>query len=687
MQKNKGDKVEVNNLKGVGDKTQKALSTLCIYNVLDILNYYPRDYEFRGECKKVDDMIDGEEASFIGEVYKIYPYRKYNKFKGYSKIVFKNNNEYITGVWFNQPYICKTFALGEKVFLYGKVEVHQTFVEMKDIQHHKIGEKPLRDIYPIYGLNKNITQASIRKVVLEAINNIDSVIFEFLPVEILEKYNLMGFVDATKAIHYPKNKEELSSAIYRMKFNELLVLNLAILLAKKEFSSDKEGIKIGISPDLKELKESIPFTLTNAQSRVVREILTDMKGDSPMNRLVQGDVGSGKTMVATIAMFNAVKMGYQASLMAPTEILARQHYDSISKTLSGFNINVEILTGSNTKKQKEKILERLKNGEIQILIGTHALIEDNVEYNNLALVITDEQHRFGVRQRAKLAHKGLTPHVLVMTATPIPRTLAIFMYGDMDISIIDELPKGRQEIETYYIDSSKRERAFNFIKEEVNKGRQCYIVCPLVEESEKLSLKSATEMVEEIRATTFKEYSVGLLHGKMKPKEKDAIMNSFVNGEINILVSTTVIEVGVNVPNSTVMYIENAERFGLSQLHQLRGRVGRGSEKSYCILSSDSKTRETLERIKIMTSTTDGFIISEKDMELRGFGEFFGTRQHGVFQFKVANLLKDVKILKITRDLSKSIIEDNLLESNNYKDLYKYVKDKYLEETDLETMN
>ncbi|MEG2337720.1 MAG: ATP-dependent DNA helicase RecG [Clostridium sp.] len=680
-------KVEVNNLKGVGDKTQKALNSLSLYTVEDILNNYPRDYEFRGECKKVDDMIDGELTSFIGEVYKIYPYKKYNKFKGYSKIVFKNNNDYITGVWFNQPYVCKTFSLGEKVFLYGKVEVNPTFVEMKEIQHHKIGEKPLRDIYPIYSLNKNMTQSSIRKIVLEALNHVDETIFEFLPESMLLKYNLLDHRQAVKLIHYPMNREELNAAIDRMKFNELLVLNLAILLAKNEFSSNKEGIEIGISKDLKALKESIPFTLTNAQSRVVREILSDMKGSSPMNRLVQGDVGSGKTMVATIAMFNVVKMGFQASLMAPTEILARQHFESISESLKDFNINIEILTGSNTKKQKREILERLKNGEIQILIGTHALIEDNVEFSNLALVITDEQHRFGVRQRAKLVNKGKTPHVLVMTATPIPRTLAIFMYGDMDISIIDELPKGRQSIETYYIDSSKKERAFNFIKKEINKGRQCYIVCPLVEESEKLNLSSAVEMVEELKSSVFRDYSVGLLHGKMKASEKDEVMSRFSRGEINILVSTTVIEVGVNVPNSTVMYIENAERFGLSQLHQLRGRVGRGSEQSYCILSSDSKTKETLERIKIMTSTNDGFVISEKDMELRGFGEFFGTRQHGVFQFKVANLLKDVKLLKLTRDIAKSIIQDNLLESHEYKSLYDYVKDKYLEESNLETMN
>lgn len=676
--------MEVNKLKGVGEKTAKALYSLNLKTIEDVLNYFPREYEFRGEYKKVSEMINGEMAAFIGEVYAFYPYKKFAKNKGYGKIVFKNENDFVTGVWFNQPYIYKTFQIGEKVFLYGKVEIKNGKVEMKDIQYNKALEKDTREIYPIYCLNKNITQNSIRKITQEALKNKD-IVKEFLPKDILKKYSLMEYKDAIENIHYPKNKEALQNAKNRIKFNELLLLNLSILMARDEISNNKEGTAIGISKELVKLKESLPFSLTNAQSKVVREILENMKLKTPMNRLVQGDVGSGKTMVAIIAMFNVVKMGYQASMMAPTEILALQHFESISKTLSEFNINVELITGSTTKKQKQLIIEKIKSGEIDILVGTHALIEDNVEFKNLALVITDEQHRFGVRQRAKIVSKGKNPHVLVMTATPIPRTLAIFMYGDMDISIIDELPPGRQEIETYYIDSNKKERAFNFIKKEINKGRQCYIVCPLVEESEKLDLKSATEMIEELENTYLKNYSLGLLHGKMKQKDKDSVMLEFKNGNIQVLVSTTVIEVGVNVPNASVMYIENAERFGLSQLHQLRGRVGRGEYKSYCILSSDSKAKESKERMKIMTSTTDGFVVAEKDMQLRGFGEFFGTRQHGIFQFKVADIFKDIKILKLTRDIAKNIIEEK--SNEKYEDLLSEVRKRYLEEVDINSFN
>lgn len=676
--------MEVNKLKGVGEKTAKALYSLNLKTIEDVLNYFPREYEFRGEYKKVSEMINGEMAAFIGEVYAFYPYKKFAKNKGYGKIVFKNENDFVTGVWFNQPYIYKTFQIGEKVFLYGKVEIKNGKVEMKDIQYSKALEKDTREIYPIYCLNKNITQNSIRKITQEALKN-KGIVNEFLPKDILKKYSLMEYKDAIENMHYPKNKEALQNAKNRIKFNELLLLNLSILMARDELSKNKEGTAIGISKELVKLKESLPFSLTNAQSKVVREILENMKLKTPMNRLVQGDVGSGKTMVAIIAMFNVVKMGYQAAMMAPTEILALQHFESISKTLSEFNINVELITGSTTKKQKQLIIEKIKNGEIDILVGTHSLIEDNVEFKNLALVITDEQHRFGVRQRAKMVSKGKNPHVLVMTATPIPRTLAIFMYGDMDISIIDELPPGRQEIETYYIDSNKKERAFNFIKKEINKGRQCYIVCPLVEESEKLDLKSATEMIEELENTYLKNYSLGLLHGKMKQKDKDSVMLEFKNGNIQVLVSTTVIEVGVNVPNASVMYIENAERFGLSQLHQLRGRVGRGEYKSYCILSSDSKAKESKERMKIMTSTTDGFVVAEKDMQLRGFGEFFGTRQHGIFQFKVADIFKDIKILKLTRDIAKNIIEEK--SNEKYEDLLSEVRKRYLEEVDINSFN
>ena len=440
-----------------------------------------------------------------------------------------------------------------------------------------------------------------------------------------------------------------------------------------------EGIKFEENEKLKDIISSLPFKLTKAQNRALNEIIEDMKSPKVMNRLVQGDVGSGKTVVALLTLANCVLNGYQGALMAPTEILAEQHYISLTETLKEFGMNVELLVGSLTKKQKEKVLERVKNKEIDILIGTHALIEDKVEFDRLGLVITDEQHRFGVRQRGKLSDKGNNPDVLVMTATPIPRTLALILYGDLDISIIDELPPGRQPIDTIAVSKDKRDRAYNnLVRAEVEKGRQVYIVCPLVEESEAIEAKAAVELVEELKQEYFSDLKVGLLHGKMKASEKESIMKSFKNKELDILVSTTVIEVGVNVPNATLMIIENAERFGLAQLHQLRGRVGRGKHKSYCILIYASKSEVCRQRMSIMEETNDGFKISEKDLEIRGPGEFFGTRQHGLPELKIANIFKHMKILKIAQQEARYIIgEDLKLQKFENKLLKNEIIDKF----------
>ena len=443
--------------------------------------------------------------------------------------------------------------------------------------------------------------------------------------------------------------------------------------------TEVEGIKFEENEKLKDIISSLPFKLTKAQNRALNEIIEDMKSPKVMNRLVQGDVGSGKTVVALLALANCVLNGYQGALMAPTEILAEQHYISLTETLKEFGMNVELLVGSLTKKQKEKVLERVKNKEIDILIGTHALIEDKVEFDRLGLVITDEQHRFGVRQRGKLSDKGNNPDVLVMTATPIPRTLALILYGDLDISIIDELPPGRQPIDTIAVSKDKRDRAYNnLVRAEVEKGRQVYIVCPLVEESEAIEAKAAVELVEELKQEYFSDLKVGLLHGKMKASEKESIMKSFKNKELDILVSTTVIEVGVNVPNATLMIIENAERFGLAQLHQLRGRVGRGKHKSYCILIYASKSEVCRQRMSIMEETNDGFKISEKDLEIRGPGEFFGTRQHGLPELKIANIFKHMKILKIAQQEARYIIgEDLKLQKFENKLLKNEIIDKF----------
>ena len=441
---------------------------------------------------------------------------------------------------------------------------------------------------------------------------------------------------------------------------------------------DKEGIVFDKNVKMSDVINSLPFNLTKAQLRVLEEIDNDMESNKAMNRLLQGDVGSGKTIVSIIAAYKAVKSGYQVAIMAPTAILATQHLESFSQMLEQFGIKCELLVSGITKKRKEEILQNLKEGEIDVLIGTHAMLEDNVEFNKLGLVVTDEQHRFGVRQRTKIVEKGQNPDVIVMTATPIPRTLALILYGDLDISIIDELPPNRKKIDTFAVTKGLEERVNNFVKKQIDEGRQAYIVCPLVEENEEINAKSVMELAQKYKEEIFKDYRVEYLHGRMKPKEKEEIMEKFKNGNIDILISTTVIEVGVNVPNSSIMIIENAERFGLAALHQLRGRVGRGEYKSYCILKYQGNSEVIRERMKVMCDTNDGFVISEKDLELRGSGEFFGTKQHGIPEFKIANLFEDIAILKQVQSLANKIIEDDYrLEKEENKKLKKIAEDKF----------
>lgn len=552
----------------------------------------------------------------------------------------------------------------------GEVQIIDPQYE-RDIDDLKLG------INPIYPSNKYLSQKVIKKIINECLKYIDKVIIDILPESLRKSLGLYDIKSAILNIHNPKDFNILSESIKRIKFEELLVLQLGIFMAKKRFENMENAYSIPVSKEMKEYKDSLPFQLTNAQSKTIREILIDMKKSKPMNRLVQGDVGSGKTIVAITALFNCAMNGYQGALMAPTEILAQQHFLSLESLLKKWQIKIALLCGSTSKKQKDEILEKIKQGEIDIVVGTHALIQENVEFKNLALVVTDEQHRFGVRQRGELINKGHNPHVLVMTATPIPRTLALFMYGDMDISIINELPAGRQKVDTYFVRPSMRDKVYDFVKKEIRNGRQAYIVCPLVEESEKLEAESAVETSKKLQEMYFKEFKIGLLHGKMNSSDKDLVMQKFKNKEIDILVSTTVIEVGINVPNATIIVIENAERFGLAQLHQLRGRVGRGSYKSYCILISEAKTDDAKERMNIMTKTSDGFIIAEKDMELRGTGEFFGTRQHGLPELKLADPIKDIELLKQTRDVAKKIIENNLIYNKDYENLVKEVDNKF----------
>lgn len=499
---------------------------------------------------------------------------------------------------------------------------------------------------------------------------------ETMPEYFIKKYNLYDINTAIKQIHFPDNFDNFKNARKRLVFEELLSMQLALLELKSKYEVQEEGIVFDKNAKMSDIINKLPFNLTKAQLRVLDEIDKDMENSKPMNRLLQGDVGSGKTIVALISAYKAVKSGYQAVIMAPTAILATQHLESFMEILSDTGIRCELLVSGITKKKKENILEKLKNGEIDILIGTHAVLEDNVVLKNLGLVVTDEQHRFGVRQRSKIVSKGDNPDVLVMTATPIPRTLALILYGDLDISIIDELPPNRKKVETYAVKKDMEDRVNVFIAKNIDEGRQCYIVCPLVEENEEINAKSVMELFEYYKNKIFVNYNVEYLHGKMRPKEKDEIMERFKNGEIDILISTTVIEVGVNVPNSNIMVIENAERFGLAQLHQLRGRVGRGEYQSYCILKYQGNSKIIQERMKVISGTNDGFIISEKDLELRGTGEFFGTKQHGIPEFKIANLFEDIEMLKTVQSIAMEIINDDpILEKPENKE-FKLLVDK-----------
>ncbi len=677
-------------VKGIGPKKAEKLNKLGIYTIKDLLYYFPRQFEDRSVIKKIAQLEDEEKVTVKALITNIESYTP-KKGMTITRIDVKDDTGFAKLTFFNREYIKNTFRVGDSILAFGKVKKNGRFVELNscELEYLSASPKNIGKLVPVYPLSYGVTNKDIMNTVRMVFESKDIKIPEYMPEYILKKYRLCGIEYAIKNIHFPKDKESLKIALYRLIFEELLVLQLGLFMYKGG-SSDEKGILFKRNQRLDEVLKSLPFSLTRAQNRALNEIIDDMCSEKVMNRLVQGDVGSGKTVVALLALAECVFNGYQGALMAPTEILAQQHYESFTETFEDIGINVELLTGSVTKKQKEGILQRARDGEIDILIGTHALIEDNVEFKNIGLVITDEQHRFGVRQRGKLSSKGESPDILVMTATPIPRTLALILYGDLDISIIDELPPGRQPIETIAVEKKKRGKVYNsLVRREVDKGRQVYIVCPLVEESETLDITSATETAEEIKRDFFPDLRVGLLHGKMKPSEKDTIMTAFKNHELDILVSTTVIEVGVNVPNSTLMIIENAERFGLAQLHQLRGRVGRGKHQSYCVLIYGSNSEVCRKRMNIMEETNDGFKISEKDLEIRGPGEFFGTMQHGVPELKVANLFKHMKILKTVQQEARIIIgEDPTLDFKEYRGLKREIESKFKDKIEKDiTMN
>ena len=652
---------DVKFVKGVGPNRAKLLNKLNIYNLEDLITYYPREYEDRSKPKKIADTENGEECLIEGIVTShIKEIRTHRKNMIIYKLIVRDDTDSCELVWYNQSYLKKMFRIGETYKFFGRINKRIGQTEMVSPVYDLEGNnKNTGRIIPIYPLTYSLSQNTLRHIIEEGLKQAKDKIAETLPEYILEEYKLMKLKNAMQSIHFPKELKDFGEARNRLAFEELLTMQLLLLNLKNKYKNTEKGIKFDSKVKMSDVINDLPFKLTKAQTRVLEEIDSDMESDKAMNRLLQGDVGSGKTIVSIIAAYKAVKSGYQMAMMAPTSILASQHLENFKNVLEKYDIKCELLLGNTTKKKKEDILSRLKNGEIDIIIGTHSLLEENVIFKNLGLVVTDEQHRFGVRQRSTIVSKGKNPDVLVMTATPIPRTLALILYGDLDISIIDELPPNRKKIDTFAVRKSLEERVNNFVKKQIDEGRQAYIVCPLVEESEEIEAKSVEELTEKYKNEVFKEYKVECLHGKMKPKEKEEIMQRFKEGKIDILISTTVIEVGVDVPNSNIMVIENAERFGLAQLHQLRGRVGRGEYQSYCILKYQGNSELIRKRMQVMQETNDGFIISEKDLELRGSGEFFGTKQHGIPEFKVANLFEDMKLLKLVQSAAIKILEED----------------------------
>ena len=668
----------ISTLKGIGEKTEKIFQKAEIYTVGDLIRYFPRGYDVYEEPVPISELEEGKTMTVTGSVYGRIQVGGSPKMQ-ITTVYLKDITGTLKVIWFRMPFLRNTLAKAGVITLRGRVIRKKEGLVMEHPEVFCPASKyDLKQdtLQPVYPLVTGLTNHAVMKAVRQVLEDCD-VGEGILPKDITREYQLSDYRQAIYGIHFPKDKEEFYHARKRLVFEEFMLFILSLRMLKESEERVLNPYCFREQPQIEKFLNSLPFELTNAQKTVWREIKNDMEDIHVMSRLVQGDVGSGKTIVALLAMMYTGLNGYQAAMMAPTEVLARQHFENINHMLQEYEIplKVGLLTGSMTARQKKAVYEDVESGGIQLVIGTHALIQEKVIYKNLALVVTDEQHRFGVKQRETLANKGVSPHILVMSATPIPRTLAIILYGDLDISVINELPKNRLPIKNCVVDTGYRNTAYRFIKNQIAEGRQCYVICPMVEESETLEVENVTDYTENLQEILGVDIKVQCLHGKMKQSQKDEIMEAFSKNEIQVLVSTTVIEVGIDVPNSTVMLIENAERFGLAQLHQLRGRVGRGKYQSYCIFMSASKSKETKERLDILNKSNDGFFIASEDLRLRGPGDLFGIRQSGILDFKLGDVFQDSQVLQQASKAANLILEeDPQLEKEKYQSLKQQVQ-------------
>lgn len=669
--------ISIRRLKGIGIRKEALFERLGITTIPGLLQYFPREYEDRSHVERIGavDLDDHKAVVITGTVGMIQEVRPRRGMR-LLKVVVSDGSGAVEMIWFNQPYKKKQFRQGMVVTAFGKIEWNYGHRQMNspDVEE---GKPVGKGLVPLYGLTEGLNQRDVRNAVQDALR-LAREDESLLPgAAVKTSHSIHSPIEAYEHMHFPPSKEARENARIQLAYEELFDLQLGLLLRRRR-EGKKRGIKCG--PNGKLLKaffQGLPFTLTKGQTQAFLDIQQDMEGEVPMQRLVQGDVGSGKTVVAALALAKIVENGYQGALMAPTEILATQHFEEFQRLFGGLDVSVALLTGRTSAKERADLLKDLKEGAIQILIGTHALIQDDVQFSSLGLVITDEQHRFGVRQRAALRQKGKEPHTLFMTATPIPRTLTLSIYGDLDVSSIHDMPPGRKRVKTYAVGESMRKRIYAFMDKTMNQGQQCYVVCPLVEESETMDLQAATALYERLCHDVFPNHRCGLVHGKMSGREKDEVMTAFSEGKIELLVATSVIEVGVNVPNATIIVIDGAERFGLAQLHQLRGRVGRGDLQAYCILIADNKNEETRQRMHYMETIYDGFVLAEKDLILRGAGQLFGYIQHGLPDLRAADIVRDVALLAKARHEAAAYMDSGVSEEEVLQNLNRRFGDSF----------